>query len=124
MAARLSIWLNDLPGAVVERERKGKLRLSYPNDALGAFPGGTPLLSLDLPLTPDRYANARTYAFLDGLLPEGEPRREIAADLDLPASDVFGLLAALGRDCAGALVIQPAPAPPRPSGRQTPRHRR
>jgi len=112
MADRLAIWLNDLSVAVVERERKGKLRLSYTEAARERFPGGTPLLSLDLPLTPDRYANARTCAFLDGLLPEGEPRRAIAADLDIPASDVFGLLAALGKDCAGALVIQLEDEPP------------
>ncbi len=111
MADRLVIWLNDFRVALVERDRKGKLRLSYTEEALATFPGGTPLLSLDLPLTPDRYPNARTCAFLDGLLPEGEPRRAIAADLDLAASDVFALLAALGKDCAGALVIQPEDEP-------------
>jgi serine/threonine-protein kinase HipA len=112
MADRLVIWLNDFQVAVVERDRKGKLRLSYTEEALVKFPGGTPLLSLDLPLTPERYPNARTSAFLDGLLPEGEPRRAIAADLDVAASDVFALLAALGKDCAGALVIQPEDEPP------------
>lgn len=109
---RLAIWLNDLHVATVERGRKGKLRLFYTEETLAALPGGTPLLSLDLPLTPDRYPNARARAFLDGLLPEGEPRRAIAADLDLPASDIFGLLAALGGDCAGALVIHPEDDPP------------
>ena len=71
-----------------------------------------PLLSLNLPLTPDRYPNERTRAFLDALLPEGEPRLAIAASLDLQASDVFGLLETLGRDCAGAVVIQPRDEPP------------
>ncbi|HUB35399.1 MAG TPA: type II toxin-antitoxin system HipA family toxin [Solirubrobacteraceae bacterium] len=108
----LAIWLNDLRVAVVERERRGRLRLSYTDEAFSSFQGGVPLLSLDLPLTRERYPNARTRAFLEGLLPEGEPRLAIAADLDLQASDVFGLLAALGRDCAGALVIQPAGDPP------------
>jgi HipA-like protein len=75
---------------VVERERKGRLRLAYTEDALAAYEGGIPLLSLAMPLTRDRYPNSVTRAFLDGLLPEGEPRRAIAADLDLPASDVFG----------------------------------
>lgn len=112
MADRLVIWLNDVRLAVVEQDSKGKLRLSYTEETLATFPGGTPLLSLDLPLTRGRYANARTRAFLDGLLPEGEPRRAIAADLDLAASDVFSLLAALGKDSAGALVIQPEDEPP------------
>jgi serine/threonine-protein kinase HipA len=115
MAETLEVWLGDrkvaVKVAVIERERR-KLRLSYTDEALAAYPGGTPLLSLNLPLTAGRYPNARTRAFLDGLLPEGEPRRAIAANLDLPASDVFGLLAALGKDCAGALVIQPEGEPP------------
>jgi serine/threonine-protein kinase HipA len=114
MADPLAIWLYGHQVAVVEKERNDRLRLSYTEDALAIYEGGTPLLSLALPLTRDRYPNAVTRAFLDGLLPEGEPRNAIAADLDLLASDVFGLLAALGKDCAGALIVQPQddPTPP------------
>ncbi|MGP0100078.1 MAG: type II toxin-antitoxin system HipA family toxin [Solirubrobacteraceae bacterium] len=115
MPDRLAIWLYGHEVAVVEEERKNRLRLSYTEDALATYAGGTPLLSLALPLTRDRYPNDATRAFLDGLLPEGEPRRAIAEDLNLRASDVFGLLAALGRDCAGALVIQPEGDPPPPA---------
>jgi serine/threonine-protein kinase HipA len=113
----LAIWLYDRVVAIVEKRRNARLRLSYTEQALDAYEGGTPLLSLALPLTREPYPNAVTRAFLDGLLPEGEPRQAIAADLDVRASDVFGLLAALGRDCAGALVVQPAedPPPPRPT---------
>jgi len=114
VAGGLAIWLYGRRVAVVERQRNNRLRLAYTDDALAAYAPGTPLLSLALPLTRDRYPNGATRAFLDGLLPEGEPRRAIAADLDLPASDAFGLLAALGRDCAGALVVQPDDDPPPP----------
>ena len=114
MADRLAIWLNDVHVASVERGRKGRLTLFHTEHALSNFPSGSPLLSLDLPLTTDRYPNARTIALLDGLLPEGEPRRVIAEDLNLPAGDVFGLIAELGKDCAGALVIQPEDDPPPP----------
>jgi serine/threonine-protein kinase HipA len=119
VAARLTIWLYGRQIAVVEKERKNRLRLSYTEQALAGYEGGTPLLSLAFPLTRDRYPNGVTRAFLDGLLPEGEPRRAIAEDLELPANDVFGLLAALGQDCAGALVILPEgdPPPPRPTTR-------
>jgi len=101
VAESLAIWLYGRRVAIVERERKGRLRLSYTEEALAAYEGGTPLLSLALPLIRARYPNGVTRAFLDGLLPEGEPRGAIAADLDLPASDVFGLIGALGRDCGG-----------------------
>ncbi len=119
MAGRLTIWLYGHPVAVVEKERKGRLRLFYTEEALATYEGGTPLLSLAFPLTRDRYPNGVTSAFLDGLLPEGEPRRAIAEDLGLPANDVFGLVSALGQDCAGALVILPEgdPPPPMPTTR-------
>ena len=114
MAARLAIWLYGHQVAVVEKERKNRLRLSYTEEALATYEGGTPLLSLAFPLTRGRYPNGVTRAFLDGLLPEGEPRRAIAEDFGLPANDVFGLLAALGQDCAGALLILPEGDPPPP----------
>jgi serine/threonine-protein kinase HipA len=107
VAESLAIWLYGHRIAMVERERKGRLRLAYTEDALQTYEPGAPLLSVGLPLTRTRYPNAVTKAFLDGLLPEGEARLVIAADFDLPASDVFGLLAALGRDCAGAMIVQP-----------------
>lgn len=112
MADRLAIWLADIHVANVEQGRRGRLSLSYTEQALESFPSGSPLLSLDLPLTSGRFANARTRALLDGLLPEGEPRRMIAEELGLPATDVFALIAELGKDCAGALVIQPEHEPP------------
>jgi serine/threonine-protein kinase HipA len=114
MAGSLAIWLYGRQVAVVEKERNNRLRLSYTEEALATYEGGTPLLSLGFPLTRDRYPNGVTRAFLDGLLPEGEPRRAIAEDFNLPASDVFGLLAALGKDCAGAIVVQPVDDPPPP----------
>ena len=70
----------------MEKQRNNRLRLSCTEYALDTYEGGTPLLSLAFPLTRDRYQNGATRAFLDGLLPEGDPRRAIAEDLDLPAS--------------------------------------
>ena len=111
MAETLGIWLDGLQVATVDRDGKGRLSLSYTRAAKDAFDGGTPVLSVSLPVGPARFANQQSMAFLDGLLPEGEPRRAVAAELDVAASDVFALLAALGRDCAGALVIGPLDHP-------------
>ena len=114
MTERLAIWLYGVKVAVVEEERR-RLRLEYTPEALGSFPGGTPLLSLKMPLTSERFPNGIVRPFLDGLLPEGDARRILAEDFSLRADDTFGLMRALGRDCAGALVVQPdgEPAPPR-----------
>jgi serine/threonine-protein kinase HipA len=114
MSEPLSIWLYDLEIATVELERR-KLRLRYTQPALDSFPRGVPLLSSQLRLSDESYPNAAVRAFLDGLLPEGDPRRAIADDLGLRADDTFGLARALGRDCAGALVIQPHSEGPPPA---------
>jgi len=98
-------------------EARRKLRLTYTEEALATYDPGTPLLSLSLPLTTESFPNGVVRAFLDGLLPEGEARRVIAQDFGVRADDTMGLAMAVGRDCAGALVIQPegdAP-PPRPT---------
>jgi serine/threonine-protein kinase HipA len=110
----LCIWLYDMQVATVELERR-RLRLRYTRAALDSFPRGVPLLSSQLLLGDEPYPNAAARAFLDGLLPEGDPRRAIADDLGLRADDTFGLARALGRDCAGALVIQPQSAGPPPT---------
>jgi serine/threonine-protein kinase HipA len=113
MADQLAVWLYGQMVATVESERR-RLRLRYTPDALSRYPGGSPLLSLTLPVSAAPFGSGVVRPFLDGLLPEGEPRRAIAEDLALRADDTFGLIRALGRDCAGAVVIQPSEdlAPP------------
>ena len=62
-------------------------------------------ISLSLSTGTPRFTPAETRPFFEALLPEGVVREQIAAQLRLAASDSFGLLAELGRDCAGALQI-------------------
>jgi serine/threonine-protein kinase HipA len=112
-AEQLAVWLYDTRVALVDQLR-GRLRLSYTEDSLTRYGLGVPLLSLSLPIRPERYTHGLVRPFLDGLLPEGEPRQIIANDLGLARDDTYGLIAALGRDCAGAIVIQPADEPPPP----------
>lgn len=116
MADELAVWLYDVNVATIERVR-GRPRLTYTESALSRYPLGTPLLSLSLPVAPREYPQGVVRPFLDGLLPEGDSRKAIARDFHVSESDTYGLIAALGRDCAGALVIQPTEAPPpaRPS---------
>jgi serine/threonine-protein kinase HipA len=113
MAETLVVWLYGQIVATIEAERR-RLRLRYTSDALERYPGGSPLLSLTMPVSAVQFGTGVVRPFLDGLLPEGEPRRALAEDLGLRADDTFALIRALGRDCAGAVVIQPLedPAPP------------
>ncbi len=116
MADELAVWLYGERVALIDRER-GRPRLLYTNAALGRYALGTPLLSLSLPVGNRRYTQGIVRPFLDGLLPEGEPRKSIARDVGVRPDDTYGLIRELGRDCAGAVVIQPAedPPPPRPT---------
>jgi serine/threonine-protein kinase HipA len=109
----LAVWLYGERVALIDEERH-RLRLLYTAEALSRYPLGTPLLSLSLPVQPERHSERIVRPFLNGLLPEGQARLAVAYDLDLTASDTFGLIRAIGRDCAGALVIQPADEPPPP----------
>jgi len=113
VADALAIWLYGDLVALVEQER-GRPRLVYTDEALGRYALGTPLLSLSLPLANRRYPQGVVRAFLDGLLPEGDLRRALARDVGVRAEDTYGLIRALGRDCAGALVVQPAQDSPPP----------
>lgn len=113
MAEELAIWLYGERVAIVERHR-GRPRLLYTPEAIARYPLGAPVLSLALPVSERIYPQGVTRSFLDGLLPEGESRRAIARDVGVRAQDTFALLRELGRDCAGAIVVQPIddPAPP------------
>jgi len=112
MADELAVWLYGDQVATIGRVR-GRPRLTYTQTALDRYPLGMPLLSLSLPVDTREFPQGTVRPFLDGLLPEGESRRSIARDFGVAESDTYGLVAALGRDCAGAIVIQPSedPAP-------------
>lgn len=118
MADELAVWLYGDRIALIDRER-GRPRLVYTDEALERYALGTPLLSLALPVDTRKYPQGVVRSFLDGLLPEGEPRDQIARDFGVGSNDTYGLIRALGRDCAGAVVIQPADDPPPPVPRTT-----
>ncbi len=113
MADELAVWLYGVRVALVKLKR-GRPRLTYTDAALERYALGTPLLSLALPVTPREYPQGVTSSLLDGLLPEGESRKFLARELGLRPDDTYGLVEALGRDCAGAVVIQPLDDPPPP----------
>jgi len=62
-------------------------------------------ISLSMPVERESFSPAESRPFFEALLPEGAVREQIAARLKLAASDSYGLLEALGADCAGALQI-------------------
>ncbi len=102
----LHIFLN---GRLVGRLTKtpaGSIDFRYDTSWLDwqqAFP-----LSLSLPLREDRYVGEPVLAVLDNLLPDStDIRRQVAERADAGGTDPFSLLAAIGRDCVGALQFLP-----------------
>ena len=77
---------------------------------------GAIVLSHSLPVREEAYDAIATRSFFDGLLPEDSRRDEIARELRVSPADGYSLLAALGRDCAGAVVIVPVGDPVEPAG--------
>ena len=98
----LGVWLDGLLVAELRPRRPWELHCKYTEIALERWSRLSPLLSCSLPLQ-DRIIDAS--AFAEGLLPEGQHRQALAADLKVAANDVYSLLRRFGRDVAGALVI-------------------
>lgn len=74
-------------------------------------------LSLSMPLRAEPYPHEVAAPYFANILPEGDPRDVIGQRLGIAPNDIYAMLEALGRDCAGALVILPhgsAPPPPLP----------
>jgi serine/threonine-protein kinase HipA len=92
-------------------------------EAVERFGVGSTVLSESVPLVPrqPRGKASRRRVFFDELLPEGAARQRMADRARVTPTDTVGLLAAYGRDVAGAVqVIDPTaadagdPARPRP----------
>lgn len=122
MAARrvaaLDIWMNGLYVGQWERVPGGLDRLSY-DPGWVASAEGRPL-SLSLPFTrghgPDQIVPLRSEAvaaYFENLIPDNERILARLRDRNGAASThAFDLLAAIGRDCAGAVQLLPAGGSP------------
>jgi serine/threonine-protein kinase HipA len=107
----LDVWFHDRLAGRLARER-GRLNFTYADEYLHD-PG--PQLSLALPLRAEPFDDQATEGFFANLLPEGKVRRAIAREEHVSESNDYGLLSALGGDCAGAVSLFPAGEAPRPS---------
>ena len=108
--APLAIYMNGRRVGVLRREPSGAVDFTYDRDWLAAR--GALAVSLSLPLREDRYIGAPVINVFDNLLPDNvEIRAKIAGNVGAEGVDPYSLLAALGRDCVGALQFLPETAP-------------
>lgn len=112
--APLLVYLNGRLVGRLRRETSGAIDFQYDPSWL-AWEHAIPV-SLSLPLREDRYLGAPVVAVFDNLLPDNEKiRGRVAARVDAEGIDAYSLLAAIGRDCVGALQFLPEGSePPRP----------
>lgn len=62
-------------------------------------------LSLTLPLQKEPYFNDIARPFFENILPESDMRKMIAHEFGISEKNIFGMLAAIGGDCAGAVSL-------------------
>lgn len=85
---------------------------SYSQNALERYGRGVALLSNSLPTTEEPFSPDASRAYVEGLLPEGPRRLELARELAVDSDDGYAMVAALGADCVGGASFQPPTAPP------------
>lgn len=108
MADALDIWMNGELVGVWSQTRSGTAVFQYDPSWLRS-PQSRPL-SLSLPILPGNGAHRGNYvaAWFDNLLPDSAPIRErIRYRFHTASESTFDLLAAIGRDCVGAVQIMP-----------------
>jgi len=81
---------------------------AYSPEVVDAHDADEPLLSNALPVRSAPHGSRPTRAYIEGLLPQGRLRRTAARELGLDPGDGYGLIAALGGDCLGAVTFAPA----------------
>ncbi len=104
--APLNVFLNSRLVGKLNRQKSGAIDFSYDPGWL-AWEHALPV-SLSLPLREDRYIGDPVIAVFDNLLPDSDRiRRRMAERVGAGGIDAYSLLAAVGRDCVGALAFLP-----------------
>lgn len=102
----LRVYQNSRLVGFLRKEPGGAILFQYADEWLardGAFP-----ISLSLPLRDDPWRGEPVVAVFENLLPDSDAlRRRVADRVGAGGYDAYHLLAAIGRDCVGALQFIP-----------------
>jgi serine/threonine-protein kinase HipA len=109
----LAVWANGLRVGVWRLPARASMEFQYDEAWLSA-PEARPLsLSLPLTLTAHAHRGDAVEAYFDNLLPDSDAiRKRLQERFHTASRDAFDLLTAIGRDCVGAVQIQPADETP------------
>jgi serine/threonine-protein kinase HipA len=118
VADRLVAWLHGTPVAVLTPAAEFRIRMEWHPDGVERWGLGNPALSVGLPVgTPIGPRDMRGLDFFENMLPEGPALARMAALAGVRPADTYGILAAFGRDCAGAVMLLPGGEQPGAHGR-------
>ena len=107
----LAVWCFDRQAGALNQSTNG-MEFAYASEWVA---DGMPPLSQSLPLDGRSDAVAAA-AFFGGLLPEGEPRRQLARLLGVSEGNDYSMLAMIAGDTAGAITLLPEGERPEPVG--------
>jgi serine/threonine-protein kinase HipA len=108
VADRLVAWLYDTPVATLIRAPEFRIRLEWRPEGIERWGLGSPALSVGLPIgAPAGPRDLRGLDFFENMLPEGPALERMAVLAGVRPADTYGILAAFGHDCAGAIMLLP-----------------
>ncbi|HEY7372230.1 MAG TPA: type II toxin-antitoxin system HipA family toxin [Polyangia bacterium] len=107
MSGRLGVYFEQRTVGAVSADDADRFSFEYEAEWLADDRSFA--ISQSLPLVDGTQTGEPAHAFFTNLLPEGRVRTLIARRLGISEDNDFGLLAALGGECAGALVLAATP---------------
>jgi serine/threonine-protein kinase HipA len=108
MADRLVSWLYGTPVVSLSPTLNNRISFAWEPSGIERWGLGSRVLSVSLPLgSPISARDDRVLDFFSNLLPDGPVLIAMAQLAGVSPLDTYGLLAAFGSDCAGAVVLLP-----------------
>jgi serine/threonine-protein kinase HipA len=107
MVTGLDVYLYERKIGRLEPAAATDYTFQYSDAIIEEVGEGTIVLSQSLPVRAEAYGPPATRSYFEGLLPESARREELARELQVSVNDSYALLARIGRECAGAVVIIP-----------------
>lgn len=112
-SSELAVWMNGIRVGMWIQSKRGGDRFQY--DAAWVASPAARVLSLSLPFVPGNVPHRGDVvaSFFDNLLPDSDAiRRRIRSRFSTESTGAFDLLAAIGRDCVGAVQLLPGDETP------------
>jgi serine/threonine-protein kinase HipA len=108
VAERLTAWLCGTPVATLIPTPEYRITLKWRDEGIERWGLGSRVLSVGLPLgAVVGPRDMRGLDFFENVLPEGPALTQMATLAGVRPADTFGILAAFGHDCAGAIMLLP-----------------